>query len=98
MLCVHMLCAHDCNANTHANLFYPECVMATVCVLCVYICTLTVSVQFSRGQPGKPVCTDGTDIARTTARNWRPDQSGALKKLTSVPTNPQLRSLYIDNH
>ena len=26
--------------------------MRTVCVLCVYICTLTVSVQFSRGQPG----------------------------------------------
>ena len=66
--------------------------MRTVCVLCVYICTLTVSVQFSRGQPGKPVCTDGTDVTRTTARNWRPDQSHHRKSVTGQQTDKQTDS------
>ena len=59
--------------------FNIGCVMRTVCVLCVYICTLTASVQFSRGQPGQPVCADSTDVARTTARHWRPDCSIVTK-------------------
>ena len=33
-----LLCAHDCNVDTHAN-FISECVVGTVCVVSVYTCT-----------------------------------------------------------
>ena len=83
VMCPRLQCQHSCQFIL-SWVCYAHC----LCFVCVHMYTDCKCTIFS-WSAGQPVCTDSTDVARTTARNWRPDQSHHRKFGTHRLTHTQ---------